>query len=92
MKAKTVLNIFLQVLGVTVGFLVSLMISNMLLPMPKVIMDSAPTSGFLSTSMAFLLNSLVNAILLVWAGRQSTYKGFALWGNYLSYHSVHRFS
>jgi hypothetical protein len=83
MKAKTFLGIFLQVLIVAFGFLVSLMISTMLLPMPKVIMDSVPARGFLSTPMAFLLNGLVNAVLLVWAGRRSTYKGLALWGQLL---------
>jgi hypothetical protein len=83
MKAKTVLGFFLQVLAVAIGFLVSLTISAILLPMPKVMMDAAPASGFLSGSMAFVLNGLVNAIILVWAGRRSTYKGLALWGQLL---------
>ena len=83
MKAKSILSFVLQVLGVAVGFLVSLVISNILLPMPKVIMDAAPASGFLPTPLDFLLNGLVNAVLLVWAARRSTYKGLALWGQLL---------
>jgi hypothetical protein len=83
MKAKTILVVLLQVLAVTFGFLVSLIISQLLLPMPKVIMDAAPANGFLPTTMALVLNGLVNAIILVWAGRRSTYKGLALWGQLL---------
>ena len=83
MKVKTALGILLQVLGAMIGFLVSLGISNMLLPMSKVIMDHAPASGFLSVPVAFLLNGLVNAVLLVWAGRRSTYIGLAMWGQLL---------
>lgn len=83
MKAKTVLVIFLQVLAVTLGFLISLIISNMILPMSKAIMDAAPASGFLSVPMAFVFNGLVNAIILVWAGRRSSFKGLALWGQLL---------
>ena len=83
MKAKSVLGIFLQVLVVTIGFLISLMIPAMLMPMPTVMMDAAPASGFISSPLDFLLNGLVNAMLLVWAGRRSTYKGLALWGQLL---------
>ena len=84
MKAKSILAIALQVLGVTVGFLFSLVIPNVLLPLPKAITDVTPASGFLSLPVALLVNSLVNAALLVWAGRRSTYKGLALWGQLLT--------
>jgi hypothetical protein len=70
-------------LVVTVGFLISLAIPAMLMPMPKVMMDAAPASGFISSPADFFLNGLVNAVLLVWAGRHSAYKGFALWGQLL---------
>ena len=83
MNAKTILSIFLQILGATFGFLVSLIISSMILPMPKAMMDAAPASGFLSVPVAFVLNGLGNAVVLVWAGRRSTYKGLALWGQLL---------
>jgi hypothetical protein len=83
MKIKTILVIFLQVLAATIGFAVSLMISGLLLPLPKAMMDAAPASGFLPSSAAFAINSLGNAIILVWVGRRSTYKGLALWGQLL---------
>jgi hypothetical protein len=51
--------------------------------MPKVIADATPASGFLSMPMAMLLNGLVNAVILVWAGRRSSYKGLTLWGQLL---------
>lgn len=84
MKAKTALGILLQILVVTVGFVVCLAIPGMILPMPKVIADATPASGFLSMPVAMLLNGLVNAVILVWAGRRSSYKGLALWGQLLA--------
>jgi hypothetical protein len=83
MKVKTVLGIFLQVLAVTIGFLVSLVISSLILPMPKAMMDAAPASGFIPASAAFALNGLGNAAILVWAGRRSSFKGLAMWGQLL---------
>ena len=83
MKVKTVLGIFLQVLAATIGFVVCLAMPNMVLPMPQAITDAAPVSGFLSMPMAMLLNGLVNAVILVWAGRRSSYKGLTLWGQLL---------
>ena len=83
MKVKTVLGIFLQVLAATIGFVVCLAKPNMLLPMPQANTDAAPVSGFLSMPMAMLLNGLVNAVILVWAGRRSSYKGLTLWGQLL---------
>jgi hypothetical protein len=83
MKAKSVFGLFLQILCVAIGFLISLTIPSMLIPMPKAMMDATPASGFLSGTVAFLLNGLVNAVILVWAGRRSTYKGLALWGQLL---------
>jgi hypothetical protein len=78
LKAKSIFGIFLQILCVTIGFLVSLTIPSLLIPMPKAMMDATPASGFVSGTLALLLNGLVNAVILVWAGRRSTYKGLAL--------------
>jgi hypothetical protein len=83
MKVKTVLGIFLQVLAATIGFVVCLAMPNMVLPMPQAITDAAPASGFLSMPVAMLLNGLVNAVILIWAGRRSSYKGLTLWGQLL---------
>lgn len=83
MKAKTVLGIILQTLVATIGFVVCLAMPNMVLPMPQVIADATPASGFLSMPVAMLLNGLVNAVILIWAGRRSSYKGLTLWGQLL---------
>jgi hypothetical protein len=82
MKTSTSPKIFvalLQWLGAMVGFLLCLVIDNLLLPLPKDIMAAVPASGFLSTPLAFLLNGGVNALILVWAARRSGSKGIAIW-------------
>jgi hypothetical protein len=76
---KNVLGVFLQWLGAGVGFLVCLVITNILFPLPKVIMDAVPPSGFLPTPLEYLLNGAVNALILVWAARRSSFKGLGLW-------------
>jgi hypothetical protein len=83
LKAKTIFIILLQILGASVGFLLSLMIPSLLLPMSKTILDATPASGFLTPPAAMLLNGLVNAVILVWAGRRSSYTGLALWAQLL---------
>ncbi len=76
---RPIVGAFFQWLGALVGFLVSFVIGGTFLPLPKAIMDAMPPSGFLSPPMAFLFIAAVNALILVWAGRRSTFKGFALW-------------
>jgi hypothetical protein len=83
MKAKSVFGLILQIVVVTVGFLICLMIPSMLLPMSKAILEATPANGFLPATVTFLLNGLVNAVILVWAGRRSSFKGFSLWGQLL---------
>jgi hypothetical protein len=76
---KDMFNPFLQWLGALVGFILCLVIYNLLLPLPQAIMAAVPASGFLSTPPAFLLNGGVNALILVWAARRSSLKGFSMW-------------
>jgi hypothetical protein len=78
MKLKSIFGFILQIIIVSLGFMLSLMIPNMLLPLSKALTAAAPASGFLPPAAAFLLNGLVNALILVWAGRRSSRKGFAL--------------
>jgi hypothetical protein len=49
--------------------------------MPKALLDATPTSGFLVVSLAFALNGLGNALILVWAGKRSSSRGLALWAS-----------
>ncbi|MCL4529733.1 MAG: hypothetical protein M1282_09980 [Chloroflexi bacterium] len=79
MTFKNIVSIILQWLGAFVGFLVCLVIANLILPLPKNIMDAAPASGFLSAPLAFVFNGAVNATILIWAARRSSFKGFAMW-------------
>ncbi|HSM72263.1 MAG TPA: hypothetical protein VK851_12035 [Anaerolineales bacterium] len=77
---KSSLVIFFQWLGAFTGFIVSMIIADMLSPLPAFIMENAPESGFMSQGAAMLFNGAVNATILLWAARRSSLKGFALFG------------
>jgi hypothetical protein len=76
---KSAVFVSLQWLGALVGFLFCLVITNALLRLPKNIVDATPPAGFLSMPIAMLFNGAVNATILIWAARRSSYKGLALW-------------
>ena len=76
---KNILSAFLQCIVASVGFVVCLIIDNLLLPLPKALMAAVPASGFLPTSLAFLLNARVNALILVWAARRSSLERIWMW-------------
>jgi hypothetical protein len=81
---KTFLVILLQVLGAMLAFVISLVIANMLSPLSPAIAEAGKSAtGFLSPSMGFLFNAIVNAVILVWAARRSSLKGLALIGQLL---------
>jgi len=77
---KSIISISLQGLGATIGFIISLMIANIISPLPQFITEKAPATGFLSLPVAMLFNGIVNAVILVWVARRSSFKGFALIG------------
>lgn len=78
MTFKSSLGVLFQWMGASIAFLVSLMIANLLSPIPQFITDQTPASGFLSMPLAMLLNGLVNGAILLWAARRSSFKGVAL--------------
>ena len=69
---KDTTGALLQWLGALVGFILCLVIPNLLLPLPKEIMVAVPASGILATPIAFLISGGVNALILVWAARERT--------------------
>ena len=77
---KKYLTIFLQGLGATIGFIVSLMIANAVSPLPQFITEKTPSTGFLSLPAAMLFSGIVNAVILVWAARRSSFRSFAMMG------------
>jgi hypothetical protein len=78
---KNLLIALLQGLGAMLAFVVSLVIANLIAPLsPAIMAAGAAAHGFLPTPAAFLLNAAVNALILVWAGRRSSFKGLALVG------------
>jgi hypothetical protein len=81
MNAKNILGIFFQGLGAALAFVVSLMISNLISPLsPEIMAAGNSASGFLPSSLAFLFNAATNAVVLVWAGRRSSFKGLRMAG------------
>ena len=77
---KSALAVFLQWLGAFIAFIASMIVADMLSPLPTFIMQNAPESGFMSQGAAMLFNGAVNATILLWAARRSSRKGFALFG------------
>ncbi len=58
---------------------ISLTVANAALPMMAAITAATPAAGFFSMPVAFLFNGAINATLLLWAARRSSFKGLALW-------------
>ena len=77
---RSILAVFLQWIGGTVAFIVSMILSNLLSPMPKFILDKTPSTGFFTTPAALLFSGAINAVILIWVARRSPFKGLALWG------------
>ena len=81
---KIFLNILFQGIGAMVAFMFSLVVTNMLLPLsPEIRAAANSANGFLTTALAFLFNAAANALILVWAGRRSSFKGLTLVGQLL---------
>jgi hypothetical protein len=82
---KNLLVIFLQWLGAMLAFVISLMISDMISPLSPAITEAGKTAtGFLPTGMDFLFNAAVNAAILVWVARRSSFKGLAMIGQLMT--------
>jgi hypothetical protein len=77
---KSSTSVLLQVLAATIGFVISMMVSNAISPMPQFILEKTPATGFLSLPAAMIFSGIVNAVILVWAARRSSFKGVALMG------------
>ena len=75
---KSALALFSQWIGALVAFILSLIASNSISPLPQLIMEKIPEAGFMSNSAAMLFNGAVNATILIWAARRSSLKGVAL--------------
>ncbi|MCK6581544.1 MAG: hypothetical protein L6Q49_00440 [Anaerolineales bacterium] len=81
MFIKSIIGIILQGIGAMLAFVISLVISNLISPLSPAIMEAGKSAiGFLSAGMAFLFNAVVNAVILVWAARHSSFKGLAMVG------------
>ena len=81
MSIKSISRIIFQGLGAMLAFVISLAIPNLISPLSPEIMDTAKSAtGFLSSGMAFLFNAATNALILVWAARRSSFKGWDMIG------------
>jgi hypothetical protein len=78
-NAKGVVLVALQWLGAVIAFLISLTVGSMVLPLSKTITAATPATGFFSLSAALFFNGVLNATIVVWAARRSSFKGLAMW-------------
>ena len=76
---RRLLVTFFQWLGTLIAFIVSLMISNIISPLPAEITALTPSAGILSLPLAMLANGAINAMILVWAAKRSTTYGLKLY-------------
>ena len=76
---KSSILVALQWLGAVIAFPISLIIGGMILPLSKTIVDATPATGIVSLPMAMLFSGVVNATILVWAARRSSFQGLAMW-------------
>ena len=69
----------LQWLGAVIAFPISLTLSSVIMPLSKTITEATPPTGLFSLPLAMLFNGVVNASILVWAARRSSFRGLAMW-------------
>jgi hypothetical protein len=73
-----------QGLGAAIAFVFGMIFADLLVPLsPQIMAAAASASGFLSTPLALLFSAAVNALVLVWAARRSSFKGWRLFGQLL---------
>ena len=85
MNIKSTLVTVLHFIGAMLAFAISLIIPEFISPLSPEITEAGKTaSGFLPTEAAFAFNAAANALVLVWAARRSSYKGWALFGQLLT--------
>lgn len=77
---KSALALFGHWFGACIAFIVAMVVADIASPLPKVIMEQTPESGFMPQGAAMLFSGAVNATIIVWTARRSSLKGFALAG------------
>lgn len=77
---KSALALFGQWFGALIAFIVAMIVADVASPLPQFIMEKAPATGFMPQGAAMLFSGAVNATIIVWAARRSSWKGFALAG------------
>ena len=68
---KSISTVSLQWLGVSLAFIIAMILTDLLLPLPQFILEQTPDTGFMSLAVATMFNGAVNALLLVWMARRS---------------------
>ena len=76
MKSRKILIGLMQVLLISLSFVLAITIPGILMPFPDVIEKARPASGF--TGNPLLWNTVVNALLVFWLVKRSPYKGMKL--------------
>jgi len=78
---KWIFVIFAQWIGAFVSYILSMIAANIISPFPQFIIEKIPETGFLSDSSAILASGFVNATILLWVARRSSFSGFKLAGS-----------
>lgn len=72
--------LLLQWLGICAAFIAGMVAADFIAPLPQFIVEETPPSGFFPLPAAMFFNAAVNAAILLWAARRSSYRGMALFG------------
>lgn len=77
---KSVLVLVGQWFAAFIAFLVAMILADLASPLPGFILEQTPESGFMPQGTAMLFNGAVNATIMIWAARRSSWQGFTLAG------------
>lgn len=77
---KSALALSGQWFSAFIAFILSMIAASMISPLPQFIMEKVPPAGFLPSFVAMPFSAAINATLLVWAARRSSFRGFKLVG------------
>lgn len=75
---KSILSGIFQWLGIALSFFLSLILVGLLLPFPDALSAARPAMGIVQAPFDMILNALVNATLIFWIVKRSSYKGLQL--------------
>jgi hypothetical protein len=77
-NVKTTLIDLGRWIGLVFSFLISLIIFSLLIPFPESMILATPAKGVVDPPLDMIINAIVNATLVFWIIKRSSYNGFKL--------------